>query len=249
MYPHPLEPGEILDYERHSAGRDIAAVPGTVLEDVLIPARGFLRARLLPAGRAIRIAEVEGQQVADIMLYDASNLRNCSSMSNSILIAKTTRLTVGDSIYAKFGEKLATIVADTVGDIVTSGGFCNPEVNELRYGVEGTHTCRMNFVASMARFNLTPADIEEGCFSIFMNLAQQADGSSEIQAPRSRPGDYFDIRAESSIIVAVSNCPSERNPCNAWNPTPLRAVVYEPESRPHLKEGTHGGLVAPATQG
>jgi uncharacterized protein YcgI (DUF1989 family) len=28
------------------------------------------------------------------------------------------------------------------------------------------------------------------------------------------------------LLVAISNCPQERNPCNGFNPTPLRTIVY-----------------------
>jgi uncharacterized protein YcgI (DUF1989 family) len=27
------------------------------------------------------------------------------------------------------------------------------------------------------------------------------------------------------LFVSISNCPQERNPCNGFNPTPLRVVV------------------------
>lgn len=221
------EQGELLKYERELADKPLD-IPGEVLEDVLIPARGFLRARLVLPGQVIRVIDVAGQQVADVLLYDPKNLKNLSSMTNTVVSAGTWKITVGHAIYSKTGQKMATIVADTVGVNVVIGGFCTPGINQIRYGLEGTHSCRSNLAASMADYGLNALDIEEGVFAPFMNMQYQADGSIAIDAPLSGPGDYLEMRAEMDVLLAMSNCPSEHNPCNGWNPTPLRVVIYEP---------------------
>jgi len=28
------------------------------------------------------------------------------------------------------------------------------------------------------------------------------------------------------VFVAISNCPQDKNPCNGFNPTPLKVVAY-----------------------
>jgi len=222
-------PGELQAYEE-SLWRQPVDVPGEILEDILIPARGFMRARTLQPGQVIRFIDVEGQQVPDVLLYDPRNLKNCSSVDNSVLMAQTWKLTTGHVIYSKLGQPMATIIEDTVGDCLASGAFCTDSLNEMRYGIEGTHSCRMNLVASMAEYNLAPLDIEEGVFVPFMNVQYDSDGTCVIGVPRSKPGDYLDMRAEMEVIAAVSNCPSEHNPCNGWNPTPLRVIIYQPSS-------------------
>jgi uncharacterized protein YcgI (DUF1989 family) len=58
-------------------------------------------------------------------------------------------------------------------------------------------------------------------------VIQHPDGSYEIQEPDSRRGDFIDLRAEMDLFVAISNCPQERNPCNGFNPTPLRVIVTD----------------------
>lgn len=223
-----LAPGELNAREQELASAPVPMPEGRILEDVLVPARGFLRARLLRRGQTMRIVDLEGEQVPDLILYDPANLKNCSSMTNTCLIAKRWRISTGDAIYAKFGQRMATITADTIGVHAAVGGFCNAELNQVRYGVEGTHSCRINFVASMQEYGLAPADIEEGCLSAFMTVNYLPDGSLEIADPTGRAGDYMDLTADMDVIVALSNCPSERNPCNAWNPTHLRVLIYDP---------------------
>jgi uncharacterized protein YcgI (DUF1989 family) len=55
-------PGELLKYEQDCAAREVRDVPGRVLLDVLLPARGFLPAPTLKAGQVMRVIDVEGQQ-------------------------------------------------------------------------------------------------------------------------------------------------------------------------------------------
>ena len=41
----------------------------------------------------------------------------------------------------------------------------------------------------------------------------------------SAPGKRVALRAETDILVLISNCPQVNNPCNDFNPTPLRVIV------------------------
>ena len=60
-------------------------------------------------------------------------------------------------------------------------------------------------------------------FNIFMNVPV-TDDETKIIEPVSKPGDLIDLRAECDLLVAISNCPQERNPCNAFDPTELRTA-------------------------
>ena len=35
------------------------------------------------------------------------------------------------------------------------------------------------------------------------------------------------LRAEMDVLVGMSNCPQERNPCNAFNPTPMSITLSD----------------------
>jgi hypothetical protein len=56
-------------------------------------------------------------------------------------------------------------------------------------------------------------------------MVHHPDGRTEIIEPTSQPGDYVELRAEMNMLVAVSNCPQERNACNGWNPTPIKLLL------------------------
>lgn len=207
-------------------------VPGEAVEYTYIPPRGFLPGRVVPQGQVIRIIDLEGQQVPDVIVWDANDL-------NNVLSTAYTRPAHGQwtkpgkggpyALYSRYSELLATITRDTVGVHAFTGSCCSWESNYSRYGVVGTPNCRDNFVAAMSRWGLTTADIDmASCISFFMNVSLEPDGAFKINLPTCKAGDYVDLLAERDIIVAVSNCPQERNPCNGWNPTSLMAVVFKP---------------------
>ena len=208
------------------------SVPGEAVEYILIPARGFMPGRVVKKGQVLRIIDLEGQQVADTILWDANNLDNMLSLGYTRAINKRwTKMGTGGGygLYSKYCEKLATITRDTVGAHSFGGSCCSWQSNYARYGISGTPNCRDNFVAAMAPFGFTTQDIDTGCcVAFFMNVKWNPDGTFAIDVPTDKPGDYLDLMAEKEIIVAISNCPQEWNPCNGYHPTSLMAVIFNP---------------------
>jgi urea carboxylase-associated protein 1 len=163
----------------------------------------------------------------DFLCYAAADPSERYSAADTIKVAATIFLTTGHALYSDMGRRLFTIVADTCGRHDTIGGCCSAESNRLRYGVDGTPNCRDNFLRALARFGLGKKDIVANV-NWFMNVPVGADGGTAITDGLSRPGDYVDLRAETEVLAAVSNCPQIHNPCNGGRPTPIRLVTYEP---------------------
>ena len=55
----------------------------------------------------------------------------------------------------------------------------------------------------------------------------ESDGAMGIVDGLSKAGDYVDLRADLDVLAVISNCPQVHNPCNGFNPTPIRVVVTE----------------------
>ncbi|MFP5356460.1 MAG: DUF1989 domain-containing protein, partial [Gemmatimonadota bacterium] len=126
---------------------------------------------------------------------------------------------------------LMTIVANEVERQDTIGGACSKESNTLRYGHHTAfhHACRENFLLEGARHGLGPRDLVSN-INWFMNVPVEADGTLGIVDGISGPGKRVALRAERDVLVVVSNCPQINNPCNDFNPTPLRMIVTEPRA-------------------
>jgi uncharacterized protein YcgI (DUF1989 family) len=72
-------------------------------------------------------------------------------------------------------------------------------------------------------------------FNIFMNVPV-TDQKTQIIEPVSGAGDLIDLQAEVDLLIAISNCPQQRNPCNAFVPTELKTLVYESSRTPRPTE-------------
>ena len=63
--------------------------------------------------------------------------------------------------------------------------------------------------------------------NFFMNVPVTPNGKLTFEDGISEPGKYVEMRAEMDVLVLISNCPQLNNPCNAYNPTPIRVMVWD----------------------
>ena len=61
-----------------------------------------------------------------------------------------------------------------------------------------------------------------------MNVPVEPDGTLGIVDGLSSPGLSLTLRAETDVLVLVSNCPQVNNPCNGFDPTPVLMTVTTP---------------------
>jgi len=62
--------------------------------------------------------------------------------------------------------------------------------------------------------------------NFFMNVPVEPDGRLAIVDGVSTPGSYVELRAEMDVLCLISNCPQVNNPCNGFNPTPVRVLIF-----------------------
>ena len=201
-------------------------VPGAIVTEWVIPAKEHA-AFAMRRGQVLRFVDVEGQQVPDLVCFNEKDLTEHLNMGNSLLLNKRRELRKGDVLYAVTCNPMMTIVDYSNGESYSYGPMCSEELNRIRYGVPGTRNCRDNFARALAPWGIGYRQIPNA-FVPFMRVAVGPDGTMEIQEPTSQPGDFYDLRAEMDLLAAVSNCPQERNPCNAFKPTPTGIIIYQP---------------------
>jgi urea carboxylase-associated protein 1 len=198
------------------------------VHDEVVPARspwtGVVRAT-----ETLRIVDLEGNQAVDFLCYNAADLDERYSAAETIVGQGNIFLTTGTVLRSNEGNPLMTIVDDTCGRHDTIGGACSCESNTVRYGhhTKHQHACVENFLLALAPFGRGKRDLV-GNINWFMNVPVLADGTLGIVDGISAPGKYLDLRAEIDVLVAISNCPQINNPCNGFNPTPIRVTVTAP---------------------
>lgn len=199
---------------------------GRIVEDKVLRPGADWSGIVAPA-QVLRIVDLEGKQAVDFLCYDADDPTDRYNAADTMKYARNVYLTTGHGIYTTKARKLFTIVADTAGGHDTIGGCCSAASNLFRYGVPDTPNCYSNFLRALARHGMGPKDIVAN-INFFMNVPVQGDGTMGIVDGKSKPGDYVELRAEHRALAVISNCPQTHNPCNGFNPTPIRVIIYEP---------------------
>jgi uncharacterized protein len=186
-------------------------------------------------GQVLRIVDLEGNQAVDTLFFNASDTRDRYSAVDTIRAQGNLYLTTGSRLLSTDGGALLTIVADTCGRHDTIGGACSAESNTVRYGhhTKSMHNCRDSFLlaAARSRIPLSKRDLTAN-INFFMNVPVSPQGGLAFADGISAGGKYVELRAEMDVLCLISNCPQLNNPCNAYNPTPIRLLVWDGGSDP-----------------
>lgn len=189
-----------------------------------------------PVGRdqILRIVDLEGNQAADTLFFNAANPADRYSAVDTIRAQSKLYITGGTEILSVNQTHLLTVVADTCGRHDTLGGACACESNSVRYPLEKRymHACRESWLLAMATYEdpegriWDKRDIAHN-INFFMNVPVTPEGHLKFDDGISAPGRYVELEAQTDVIALVSNCPQLNNPCNAYNPTPVEVMVWE----------------------
>jgi urea carboxylase-associated protein 1 len=197
----------------------------TIVHDEIVEARAPW-ARVVDAGDTLRIIDLEGNQAVDFLVYCAADPTERYSAPDTIAEQGNIFLVAGTRLMSNEGRALMTVVETTCAHHDTIGGACSQESNALRYGfhTKQQHACVDNFLLAHSWRNMGKRDMTSN-INWFMNVPVDADGTLGIVDGISAPGLFVDLHAEMDVLAVVSNCPQINNPCNAFNPTPIRVVV------------------------
>ena len=200
--------------------------PGEIVLDAVVPP-GRPWGHRVAQGDILRLIDLEGQQAADFLCYDVEDPTDRYCATNTIKVQGKLFVGKGTVLYSDLGKALFTVVEDTCGRHDTIYGCCSEPNNFLRYGIRGTHSCFGNFVEALAQFGLDRSYIVSNV-NFFMSVPVAIDGAVVNIYGHSAAGNYVDLRAERDVLAVLSNCPQMHNPCNAYNLTPIRAIIWRP---------------------
>ena len=162
---------------------------------------------LMRAGQLLTVTDVKGEQVADLMCYNLSDISEYLSSGRTIDYASTIFLTKGHSLYSNRSNVMLEIVEDTVGrhDFLLTP--CSAEMFRIIYGDTTPHRgCFGNLAAALQSYQVKPDQIHT-TFNIFMHVAiNPEDGNLRVLPPVSRAGDYIKIQAKMDMVVGLTAC-------------------------------------------
>jgi len=204
-------------------------VAGRIVVDERVAPRASW-SHVVAKGDTLTIVDVGGNQSADCLIFDAADHAERYSVPDTITWQGNAYVRTGTVLRSGSGAALMTVEANEIDRQDTIGGACSKESNTLRYGYHThfQHGCRENFLIEGARHGLGVRDLVSN-LNWFMNVPVEHDGTLGIVDGMSAPGRRVAIRADRDVLVVVSNCPQMNNPCNDFNPSPLRMLVTRPE--------------------
>ena len=154
--------------------------------------------RELSRGQVLRLVDLEGRQAVDFLCYNALDYEDRYAAADTMKINGNIFIRKGSVLYSVNCNPMFTVIEDTCGSHDTIGGCCSSGLNRKRYGKPRDPNCRQNFLDQLARYGMGPRDLVAN-LNFFMY-----------------------------VPAVVSNCPQMNNPVNDYNPTPVRAIVYQP---------------------
>jgi urea carboxylase-associated protein 1 len=201
--------------------------PETAIYDQEIPARQPW-SRIIQKGQILRIIDLQGNQAVDTLFYRADDPSERYSAQDTMVNQGNIFITTGTEILSNEGNVMMTVIADECGRHDTVGGACSMESNSVRYGLhkKHLHACVENYLIELSKYEMNKRDLVSN-INFYMNVPVSADGTLEIIDGLSEAGKIVELRAEMDVMVLISNCPQVNNPCNAYNPTPIRLIVWD----------------------
>lgn len=204
----------------------------------------------VPAGSFFRVVSVDGPQVGDLNLWNASDLAE-RFYSGKTRALHGTHVTTGERLWSSFPylRPMATIVDDSlnwygmddyggsVHDVI--GTRCDPYTGNLLAGSQYHHCCHSNLTRALAdEMDIAVEDAEphvHDVLNVFMCTGFTRDtGQYFMKASPVRPGDALTFFAEIPLLGAISACPggdcsaehsSDTAPCY-----PLKIEILTPDA-------------------
>jgi uncharacterized protein YcgI (DUF1989 family) len=194
---------------------------------VVIPPAGNVSFEI-ETGQRMKLAQPEGEQVADLISFNREDPREILSMHTSRAVNLNWRLTASHELYSNRSGRMWTIEEDLTAENYCGGGYCSEHLNIARYGDKGrgAPNCQANLEKAISGYGMDRWSFNvDACFNVFMTVAYDANGIWEIRPPKGKPGDYMVMRALMPQIVAISNCPILFNSCNNFKLKPLTVEI------------------------
>lgn len=196
----------------------------------IIPAGDYFM-KTVKQGQTFRILDLEGNQAADTLFYNAADPTERYSAMDTIRRQGNVYLTAGTKLMSNENNTMLEIVADTCGRHDTLGGACATESNTVRYALEKKcmHACRDSWMLAVAEnenYGMSKRDITHN-INFFMNVPITPTGELTFEDGISAPGKYVELKTYMDVIVLISNCPQLNNPCNGYNPTPIEVLIWD----------------------
>lgn len=173
---------------------------------------------LLKKGEVLKVVDPQGEQVSDMVLFNAEDKREKLSSGKTLDFENTILITKGHFLWSNRSRKMMKILEDTNGRNDFLLAPCSPETFQIIYNNHDYHpSCFENLYKNLEEFDIQPDEIPIA-FNIFMNVQFASDGTLTVEPPLSKAGDYMLLEAEMDLIVGLTACSAEQSNNYSFKP-------------------------------
>jgi uncharacterized protein YcgI (DUF1989 family) len=200
---------------------------GRMVSEVHVPAStaGVAEAK---RGQVLQIVDLEGQQVGDLMAYRAGDPTEYLSPAHTLSCLVRLMPETGDELFSNHRTPLLRITRDDVNTHDMIVPCCDPERYGRDYGKPEHPSCLGSLETALEEFGSDFGAPGESAWNVFMNNRHE-DGRIVTYEPEHGAGASIDLDVLEDLVVALSACPQDLSPCNAFNPTAMAIRIWEPE--------------------
>jgi urea carboxylase-associated protein 2 len=241
--------GRTADLMRHVPATNSPTSPDGVPTANLVwsetVAPGGYTTAVLARGTRIRLADLDGDACAHVLLHRADGPHERLNVADTVKVPWQAYLGAGHPLLSGFGRVLATIVADTSGAHDALTGTTTLAGNEARYGAgapeSGAPAGRELLLLAALKHGLGPRDLPPS-LSFFKGVRVDSDGAFTWQGSAGA-GKSVDLLLHADVIVSLANTAHPLDPRTEFTCSPLQ--VYAWPAAGELDQLVAGDLVGP----
>lgn len=177
----------------------------------------------LKAGDLLTVIDPRGEQVADLLAFNAQDLDEVISSGRTLDYAETIYLTTGHHLYSNRSNVMLEIVEDMVGrhDFLLTP--CSVDTFHHFYPDLPVHRgCFGNLAAALAPYGVVPDRIPVA-FNCFMNVPIDGEtGKLRVLPPISKAGDHIRFRAAMDLVIGLTACSAPDSNGGSFKPIHYR---------------------------
>ncbi len=172
----------------------------------------------LKKGQKLRVIDPKGEQVSDMVLFNADDLREKISSGKTLDFEESLLISKGDFLWSNRSHKMMEILEDTNGRNDFLLAPCSPETFQIMYNKSEYHpSCFENLFTNLEPYGIEPDDLPTA-FNIFMNVQFAPDGKLSVDPPLSKAGDYILFEAKMDLLVGLTACSAEDSNNGSFKP-------------------------------
>lgn len=190
-------------------------------------------ATMLWRGSRLKVTDLEGQQVVDLIALNPDDPAERLSGAETLNFNLAAGLAEGSVLYSSSCRPMLKVLADTsrgIHDLTNAA--CSEPFYAHHLGVSGHANCRDSLSGALreAGVELVPLPTPVNLFQVTPVLA---DGSVDDQPGSAAPGEFITLEALFDCLVATSSCPCDIGAPDASitgaRPSPVKVEVLPRE--------------------